>query len=211
MGICKPKGRLALRTPENAGADAISRMTTKFCDTVGSPTSLRRSKAKLLEAHPTHASAESRHRRMLISTSGVRCFPPPSAGHTRHLSTSLSSARGELRSSCAHFAAQMCSDVPDFEWAHLSRFGHTWAYGLFTGNQQPNVPAASPTMISAATCLANAVGHKPKLKGGGAVMTLFNLARITAIGSTEGANGNFMFWDVFKEFPLPVLTDTHRY
>ncbi|KAJ7908041.1 hypothetical protein B0H13DRAFT_1879043 [Mycena leptocephala] len=27
----------------------------------------------------------------------------------------------------------MCSNVPDFEWAYLSRFEHTRAYGLFTG------------------------------------------------------------------------------
>ncbi|KAJ7915406.1 Alpha/Beta hydrolase protein [Mycena leptocephala] len=30
---------------------------------------------------------------------------------------------------------------------------------------------------------------------------------VTAIGSTEGANGNFLFWDVFEEFPVSsVLT-----
>jgi hypothetical protein len=27
---------------------------------------------------------------------------------------------------------------------------------------------------------------------------------ITAIGSTEGTDRNFLFWDVFKEFPISV-------
>ncbi|KAJ7907002.1 hypothetical protein B0H13DRAFT_1880061 [Mycena leptocephala] len=92
MGICKPKvslssySHLTQRTSVDAGADAISSMTTKFCDTVGSLTSLPGLKAKLLEAHPTESWTSKMHM-MLPSTI---CWPYEI--WRRHLSTSQSEA-----------------------------------------------------------------------------------------------------------------------
>ncbi|KAJ7871777.1 hypothetical protein B0H13DRAFT_2554191 [Mycena leptocephala] len=65
------------------------------------------------------------HHALFIDTRGVRNLNLVRISKPR---MGAASSRAEHKMSTneqAHFAAQMCSDVLDFEWAHLSRLGHT--------------------------------------------------------------------------------------